>query len=82
MKVMDEGFEPKKRGRPPLVDATQVIHRLKNAQVTNPGQWVMFDSYDHNEVRSLKKQLMAQGVEVSISTRTQNPVIYARMVRV
>jgi len=79
--VMPEGFEPRTRGRKPLIDPIPVYRRVERGMKENPGQWVMFTTYNSNQVRSLKEQLTRLGCEVSISTATghKNPALYVRI---
>lgn len=77
MKTMPDGWEPRKAGRPPLVNAVPV---LRSAQ-KKPDEWVSFATYSEKEVKSLKRQLIALGCEVSIGMSDgakKTPMIYVK----
>lgn len=72
--VMPEDFEPPKRGRKILVDATPLLIKVQRA----PSKWVAFSTYNVNEVRSLRRQLQEAGCDVSVSAveDKKNPTIF------
>lgn len=68
---MPEGWEPRSRGRRPLVEASPLL----NKAIALPGQWIKYTTYSLAECRSLKRQLTAVGCLVSIEDKNGDPAL-------
>lgn len=74
---MPEGWEPRTVGRRPLVDPVPVLRKVQQA----PNTWVVFGTYSHEEVKSLRRSLRKLGALVSTeTTRSGRPSLYVKWV--
>ena len=73
---MPQGWEPRTRGRRPLVNHAPVLMKAQD----KPGQWLAFSTYSVPEIRSLMRQLSRyEGVEVSQEQPPgRDPVLYVK----
>ena len=74
VEVMPEGFVPRRRGRKPTYDISDVLAGL----AAHPGQWVKF-KLALTEGKSAQRQLIRMGFDVSTEQEGEDvAVLYVR----
>lgn len=79
--VMETGFQPPRRGRKPLVDARPLMARvdsLVSEQDRQAKRWVRFSTFTESECRSIRRQVIQEGYEASVTSEDGHSVIYIR----
>lgn len=74
--VMPEGFVPRRRGRRPSYDLSDVLAEL----TANPGRWVKF-YLSTTEGKSAQRQLSRMTIDVALEIAEDDPtsaVLYVR----
>lgn len=80
MTLMVEGWEPRRVGKRPRVDARPMLAKLNE----HPGRWVSW-TMSPEDARSARGQLIKHGVDVAVEripnadTHETSAVLYARM---
>jgi len=76
VEVMPEGFAPRRRGRKPTYDISDVLAGL----AAHPGNWVKF-KLSPEQARSARNQLSKMGFDVAIENGVNSgepTVVYVR----